>query len=420
MEISTRGNPHLMGPHNRIVSYLPLSHIAGLCFDIINHLFNGCELYFARPDALQGTIVQTLTWARPTMFLAVPRVWEKFEEKLKEIAASKPGFLQSISGWAKGYGTANTIARQKKEDPPFLYSFANFLILSNIKKALGLDQSQMFFFGAAPLKQQSVDYFASLDMPLFNLYGMSETTGAETVHTLDNFRLDTAGFALPGTTLKIDNPDENGEGEICMRGRNIMMGYLKNEQATMDTIDSQGFLHSGDRGKILPDGHLKITGRIKELIITAGGENVAPVPIEENFKSVCPPCSQIMLLGEQQRFMSALITFKVDNDPKTGAPSRNLTVETVSFFKRELGLDLKTSDAAAADPKVQEYIKQCIEQTNKKSVSRAAHIRKFRLLVDDFSESGGELTPTLKLKRKVAEKKYQKIVDELFAPEAKL
>lgn len=170
-----------MGPHNRIVSYLPLSHIAGLCFDVLNHLFNCCEIYFAKPDALQGTLGETLTWARPTLFLAVPRIWEKFEEKLKEIAATKPSILQSISGWAKGYGTANTHARQKHEDPPLMYSLANTLILSTIKKALGLDQSQLFFFGAAPLKKTSVDYFASLDMPLLNVYGMSETTGATTL-----------------------------------------------------------------------------------------------------------------------------------------------------------------------------------------------------------------------------------------------
>lgn len=147
---------------------------------------------------------------------------------------------------------------------------------------------------------------------------MSETTGSTTIQSATNFRLDAAGYALPGTDLKIDNPDEQGEGEICMRGRNTMMGYLKNDQATIDTIDSQGYVKSGDRGKIEKDGHLKITGRIKEIIIGAGGENIAPVPVEDNFKENCPVCSNIMMIGEQQRFMAALITFKVDVDTKTG------------------------------------------------------------------------------------------------------
>jgi long-chain-fatty-acid--CoA ligase ACSBG len=301
-----------------------------------------------------------------------------------------------------------------------MYTVAKTLILSKIKAALGLDQAVAFYFGAAPLRQTSIEYFASLDIPIFNVYGMSETTGATTIHSADNFRLDSAGFAVAGTDLKILNPDENGEGEILMRGRNTMMGYLKNDQATMDTIDNQGFIKSGDRGKIEKDGHLKITGRIKEIIIGAGGENIAPVPVEDNFKESCPACSNIMMIGEAQRFMSALITFKVDVEAGSGQPSQTLTTEAQAYFKRELDLDLKTSDAACKEPKVLELVTKCLEETNKKSVSRAAHIRKFRLIPTDFSIPGGELTPTLKLKRKVTEKKYIALVEEMFAPDAKL
>ena len=165
---------------------------------------------------------------------------------------------------------------------------------------------------------------------------------------------------------------------------------------------------------------LKITGRIKELIITAGGENIAPVPVEDNFKLECLACSNIMMIGEQQRFMAALVTFKVDVDPKSGVPSRNLTSEAKTVLKKATGMDFNTTDEAIAEPKVSEFVKKCIEATNKKSVSRAAHIRKFKLLPDDFSIPGGELTPTLKLKRKVTEKKYVQFVDEMFAAEAKL
>ena len=135
-------------------------------------------------------------------------------------------------------------------------------------------------------------------MPLFNLYGMSETTGAFTLHTFNPFNLDSCGYTLPGCDLRIDNPYEKGEGEICMRGRNIMMGYLKNPKATKDTLDPNGYLKSGDKGRVDEQGFLRITGRIKELIITAGGENIAPVPVEDNFKLLCPPCSNIMMLGE--------------------------------------------------------------------------------------------------------------------------
>jgi long-chain-fatty-acid--CoA ligase ACSBG len=193
-----------------------------------------------------------------------------------------------------------------------------------------------------------------------------------------------------------------------------MMGYFKNEQATKDTIDQRGFLHSGDLGRIDDKGFLYITGRIKELIITAGGENVAPVMIEDTVKEFCPPISNIMVLGEQQRFLGAFITFKVDVDPATGIPSKNLLPEARNFFQKELGQDVKTSDEAIANEKVKKFVEQCIEKANSKAVSRACHIRKWKFLPTDFSLPGGELTPTLKLKRKVTEAKYQTFVDEMY------
>ena len=185
-----------------------------------------------------------------------------------------------------------------------------------------------------------------------------------------------------------------------------MMGYLKNKEATKDCITADGYFKSGDQGRLDKGGFLKITGRIKELIITAGGENVAPVPIEDNFKEECAICSNIMLIGENRRFMSALITFKAEMDMKTGLPSQTLLPETIAFIKRELGVDVKTTKDACASKELYGFIEKAVERTNKKSVSKAAHIKKFVLLDIDFSQPGGELTPTMKLKRKVAEKKY--------------
>ena len=192
------------------------------------------------------------------------------------------------------------MAKMKHEEPPLMYSFANWLLLKRIKEQLGLDKANALSFGAASLKKSTIEYFGSLDMILFNIYGMSETTGAHTWQTPQKFSFEKAGFVIDGCDLMIDNPDaESGDGEICMRGRNIMMGYLKNEEATKATIDNQGYVHSGDRGKIDAEGFLSITGRIKELIIGAGGENIAPIPVEDAFKVECPPCSNIMHIGEQ-------------------------------------------------------------------------------------------------------------------------
>lgn len=162
---------------------------------------------------------------------------------------------------------------------------------------------------------------------------MSETTAASCMQNIERFNLKSVGYPLAGAEIKIYNPDETGQGEICFRGRYVMMGYLKNEAATREVFDNQGYLHSGDLGRYNDKGFLFITGRIKELIITAGGENVAPVIIEDNFKENCPPCSNIMVVGENQKFLAALITFKVDVDPVKGIPSKNLTNDAKLFFK---------------------------------------------------------------------------------------
>ena len=164
----------------RVVSYLPLSHSAAQVNDIMSNLVARTQIYFARPDALQGTLVETLQYAKPTMFLAVPRVWEKMEEKLKEIGAQAPTILQKVSTWAKGKGTLNSKARMQNKDHPFGYSLAHFLILGRVKKALGLECAKLLIVGAAPMKAATFEYFNSLDLPIVNLYGMSESTGPTT------------------------------------------------------------------------------------------------------------------------------------------------------------------------------------------------------------------------------------------------
>lgn len=259
-----------------------------------------------------------------------------------------------------------------KKEGPLCYSFANFLILSRIKQAIGLDQAKMFLYGAAPMKQSTSDYFASLNMPIFNYYGMSETTATGVAMRPGRFSMTTSGYVPPGQEILIQNPDKKGEGEICMKGRHIMMGYLKNEKATRETLDPQGYLHSGDLGIITDLGFLKITGRIKELIITAGGENVAPVPIEDNFKDAAPYVSNVMIIGDDRKFLSALVTFKVEVDPSNQRPTVNLTPEAMNYFKKNFDLDIKTSDEAAKSDVLLKDIKRAFDVANKKSVSRAA------------------------------------------------
>lgn len=225
MDRLANSDPTCLLTYHRVVSYLPLSHIAGLAHDIIQHIAVGHTVYFAKPDAMQGTLVQTLKSVKPTIFFGVPRVWEKFEEKLKEHEFS------SILRWALRRGAEKISLDQNKKPPPFSFQFAN-IFLYKIKKELGLHRCGVYRYGAAPIKPSTLEFFASLGIPLLNTYGMSETTGGHTLHTPLSYKLETAGVPAPGTELKILNPDENGEGEICMRGRNMMMGYLKNDEET--------------------------------------------------------------------------------------------------------------------------------------------------------------------------------------------
>lgn len=159
------------------MSYLPLSHSAAQMVDIMANLVAGCEVTFARPDALQGSLVDTLKYVQPTLFFAVPRVWEKFEEKMKDIARSAGPVLRSISTWAKTKGMKNSLNQISGEGPPWGYTIAHALVLGRIKAALGLDKSKAYIYAAAPLKSATEDYFMSLDMPLLNIYGMSECAG---------------------------------------------------------------------------------------------------------------------------------------------------------------------------------------------------------------------------------------------------
>lgn len=251
---------------------------------------------------------------------------------------------------------------------------------------------------------------------MLNAFGMSELSGVTTLGCgtqgyESDFNLWNSGMALPGTAVKIIDKDSTGEGEVCLKGRQVMKGYYKNEKATASTFEADGFLKSGDLGFLDHSNFLKISGRKKELIITAGGENVAPVPIEDIFKALCPACSNIIVVGENRRFISALITFKVEIDLKAGKPTNTLTSETAEYITKHCGTTLKTSDEACKNAKVLQHIQQLVTSTNKKLISRAAQIRKFKLIPTDFSMSGGELTPTTKLRRKVTELKYKKEIE---------
>ncbi|XP_065943719.1 long-chain-fatty-acid--CoA ligase ACSBG2 isoform X1 [Magallana gigas] len=399
------------------LSFLPLSHIAGSLTDIYGAMACAATVYFAQPDALRGSLLGTLKEVRPTVFVGVPRVWEKMVEGIKHKSREFGFFKKKIGAWAKSVGYRTTIAEMNHEPVPGAFKIAN-IMLKNAKGELGFDRCRIFMSGAAPIMKETIEFFYGLHIPLMEVYGMSECSGPHTVCSLDRFRTSSVGTEIPGVQTKLADKDEEGNGEVRMYGRHVFMGYLDEEEKTKETFDEELYLMSGDIGKKDKDGFLFITGRKKELIITAGGENIAPVPIEDTVKECLPCVSNCILIGDKRKFLSMLITLKVDVNMDTLEPTDNLTAVTVDWVKAQGSGATKVSDILDhKDAIVLKAIQKGIDKANERAISRAQKIQKWSILPRDFSIPGGELGPTMKLRRPIVHKMYAKTIDAFYADE---
>uniref|UniRef100_A0A1A8IEP3 Long-chain-fatty-acid--CoA ligase ACSBG2 n=1 Tax=Nothobranchius kuhntae TaxID=321403 RepID=A0A1A8IEP3_NOTKU len=403
-----------------VVSYLPLSHIAAQMVDIWIVMRVGGLTYFADPDALKGSLVNTLKEARPTAFMGVPRVWEKMQERMKSVGAKSSTVRRKVAAWAKDVGLQSNLTRMNQNSAsgrrPFSYHVAKKLVFKKVRKALGLDRCTKCYTGAAPITKDTLEFFLSLNIPLYELYGMSESAGPHTISHPEAFKLTSCGKEIPGCKTKVHNPDEEGNGEICFWGRHIFMGYLNMPDKTEEALDEEGWLHSGDLGKRDEKGLLYITGRIKELIITAGGENVPPVPIEDAVKDAVPLISNAILIGDNKKFLSMLLTIKCDINAETGNPEDELLPEAVEFCRKLGSNATRVSEIAGGrDRAVHTAIQEGINRVNEKATSNAQRIQKWLVLERDFSIAGGELGPTMKLKRPVVLKMYKEHIDNFYS-----
>ncbi|XP_077571558.1 long-chain-fatty-acid--CoA ligase ACSBG2-like [Stigmatopora nigra] len=397
-----------------VISYLPLSHVAAQLNDMYITMRFGAITYFAQPDALKGSLVTTLKEVRPTSFLGVPRVWEKMQEKMQEAGAKAGPFRKSVAEWAKAIGLMYTYSAMHKENRvPWGFTLANQLVFKKVRAALGLDRCRILFTGSAPISKESLEYFMSLNMPLLELYGMSESSGPHTISTNRDYLISSCGKVMAGCKVKLDNQDADGNGEICFWGRNVFMGYLNLDDKTREALDGDGWLHSGDIGKLQRD-FLFITGRIKEILITAGGENVPPVAIENIVKSETPIISNAMLIGDRKKFLSMLVTLKCVMD-EDGRPMDKLSSEAVALCK-ELGVNATQVSEVVGnkDNAVYKAIQEGLDRYNAVAVSRAQMVQKFVILERDFSILGGELGPTMKLRRPIVVQMYQDKIDEMY------
>ena len=291
----------------RILSYLPLSHVAGCMIDCYMGCHTGSEVHFADKDALKGTLVENLKRVRPTRFYGVPRVFEKIAEKMQEVGRSNTGLKKKIGDWAKTTATQHhTDVRNGVKNDSLGYKVAQKLVFSKVHQALGLEQVRKYphalASAAAPLNIDTHKYFESLDLEIIEFYGATEASGPQTTNLSGTLnRPGSVGHDYLGVHNKILHPDPEGLGEVAVRSRNIFMGYHKNQEKTLESFEDDWF-RSGDLGKIDQDGFLWLTGRLKELLITSGGENIAPVPIENNILAELPRVlSTVVVIGNFSR-----------------------------------------------------------------------------------------------------------------------
>jgi long-subunit acyl-CoA synthetase (AMP-forming) len=378
-----------LGPSDITVSYLPLSHIAEQIVSVHGPMAMGGLVYFAESLEKLG---EALTEVRPTFFLGVPRVWEKIQAKMMQAGASAPPLRKKIAAWARKVGLASGFAEQRGEARPLLRPIAKKLVFDKVRDRLGLDRARICVTSAAPISRATLEFFLSLGIPLLEVYGMSECTGPATYSPPDDYRTGKCGKVLPGTELKIAE-----DGEICMRGPHVFKGYLKDPESTKNALDADGFLHSGDIGVIDKDGFLQITDRKKDLLITAGGENIAPQVLENQLKGI-PVVGQAVVVGDRRKFLTALVTLDPDR-VKTEAEAAGSPATTI--------------EDAAKCATFRKHLQKQIDQINEK-LARVQTIKKFVVVPTEFSIDGGELTPTMKVKRKVVNEKYRVEIESMY------
>ncbi len=369
------------------VSYLPLSHIAEQMMTIHGPAQAGSAIYYAESI---DKVADNLKEVQPTVVFGVPRIWEKFyagvTAKLKEATFPKDKLVAWVQSVCK---EVNNIKNRGGTVPMALelqYKLADKLVLSKLKPALGLGRARMCVTGAAPISKEILEFFSGLDVIIREVYGQSEDCGPTSFNTVGRTKFGSVGPAIPGCTVKIAD-----DGEILVGGPNVFMGYFKEEAATNETL-VDGFLHSGDLCDLDSDGFLSITGRKKDIIITAGGKNIAPKNIEAALKNH-DLIDEAVVIGDRRKFLSALIT--IDPEALTAFGAKNGGVETPD------------------DPKIQAVVQKAVEEVNS-HLARVETIKKFTILKRNFSVEDGELTPTLKVKRKIVNEHFSDEIESMY------
>ncbi|MCG8461101.1 MAG: long-chain fatty acid--CoA ligase [Holophagales bacterium] len=372
-----------------LVSFLPMAHVAEQMLSVHMPAFVAYTVYYAEaPERLP----QNLAELQPTIFFAVPRVWERFYAGVQAKLSAAPAPVRAALGAAQRLGRADAEAAGRGERPPLGvrvgWALADRLLVSKLRARMGLANVRVAASGAAPISREILDFFAGLGIRIYEVYGLSETTGPGTWNRAGRTRFGTVGPVIPEVELRIAE-----DGEILFRGPNIFQGYFKDEAGTAEALDGDGWLHTGDLGQVDDEGFLTITGRKKEILVTSGGKNIAPAGIEGKLKAL-ELVGDAMVVGDNRRFLATVLT---------------LEEEAAESFAETHDLcgDLHT------DPKVLAEVERGIRRVNG-GLARVEAVRNYRILPARFSCETGELTPTLKLKRAVVVERHADLIEAMY------
>ncbi len=381
-------------PVDERMCFLPLCHIAERIIGEYSSVYSGCVLNFVEnPD----TIPENVREISPTFLFAVPRVWEKFYSGVVITIKEASRLQQLVYAWA--IGTGGQVADKVLAGQPvgtwlkLRFELGRLLALNNVRKMIGIHRAQALLSGAAPISPELIRWYLALGIPMLEGWGMTESGALGTFSTVDGMRPGTIGRATDGIEVRVDETT----GELLIRGRNVFMGYLNQPEKTAETIDKDGWLHTGDVGSMDADGHFRITDRMKDIIITAGGKNITPSELENELK-FSPYITDAVVIGDKRPYLTVIIMIDQEN---------------VEKYAQDHDVPFSNYASLTRAPEVQALIQAEMERVNKK-FARVEQIKKFFLLDTQLSAEDEELTPTMKLKRKLVEKKYAAQIDAMY------
>ncbi len=374
------------------ISFLPLNHVYEQIFDIMFHLSVGHIVNFTENT---DTVMADMREVSPTVFHAVPRIWEKYYSAIVLKMADATWLKRTLFNIAIKIGTRYNNKALSKEKMPLLlalqYKVAYFVIFRKLKKRLGFDRVRFGSSGAAPISQEVLKFFLSIGIPIREGYGMTETTGVTHISDEKTFKVGSVGKPLPGTEVRISE-----DGEIVVKHKGIFKGYYKDEEQTREVL-RDGWMYTGDVGEIDEDGFLKLTDRKKDLIITAGGKNIAPQYLE-NILKFSPYINDAVVIGDGRKYLTAIIVIDDEN---------------VIKFAQDHKVQYTTFASMTRAPEVIELIQQEVDKVNRQ-VARVENIRKFKILDKKLYTEDGEVTPTMKVKRKAINEQFADVIEAMY------